>query len=82
LVPFADAVGLADAVCAYVEQPQLLPAARAEARRIGAGLTWPSVAKATTTVLREAAAATPSGAPITLVKDHVNDELLAATARR
>jgi glycosyltransferase involved in cell wall biosynthesis len=84
LIPFADAAALADAVCAYVEQPQLLALARAEARRVGAGLAWPSVAKATTTVLREAAATTPPGAraPVLFVTDHVNDALLAATARR
>jgi glycosyltransferase involved in cell wall biosynthesis len=82
LVPFADPAALADAVCAYAEQPLVHAAARAEAHRIGAGLTWPSVAKATASVLHEAVAATPSGAHVTLVTDHVNDGLLAATARR
>ncbi len=35
LVPFDDPAALADAVCDYIEQPETLAAARAEARRIG-----------------------------------------------
>ncbi len=35
LVPFDDPAALADAVCGYIEQPETLAAARAEARRIG-----------------------------------------------
>jgi glycosyltransferase involved in cell wall biosynthesis len=54
IVPFADPVALADAVCRYIEEPEQLLAARAEARRVGAQLAWPSVAKATAAVLREA----------------------------
>ena len=54
LVPFDDPAALADAVCDYVEQPEPLAAARAEARRIGSSLAWPSVAEATAVVLREA----------------------------
>src|SRR2546421_1819133 len=35
LVPFEDPAAFADAVCDYVEQPELLAAAREEARRVG-----------------------------------------------
>jgi glycosyltransferase involved in cell wall biosynthesis len=59
IVPFADPLALADAVCAYIEAPDLLVAARAEARRIGAQLAWPSVAEATAAVLREAVELAP-----------------------
>jgi glycosyltransferase involved in cell wall biosynthesis len=64
LFPFGDSAALADAVCEYIEQPEDLEAARAEARRIGGGLAWPSVAAATASVLREAAAGAPRRAPI------------------
>ena len=57
LVPFDDPAALADAVCDYVEQPETLAAARAEARRIGSSLAWPSVAEATASVLRRGARA-------------------------
>ncbi len=63
LVPFDDPAALADAVCAYVEQPDVLASARAEARRIGASLTWPAVAEATASVLREALALAPRRRP-------------------
>jgi Glycosyl transferases group 1 len=63
LVPFDDPAALADAVCAYVEQPEALAAARAEARRIGTSLAWPSVAEATAAVLGEAFALAPRGRP-------------------
>ena len=59
IVPFADPAALADAVCRYIEEPRHLAAARAEARRIGAQLAWPSVAEATATVLREAVELAP-----------------------
>ncbi|MGZ4354585.1 MAG: glycosyltransferase, partial [Gaiellaceae bacterium] len=59
IVPFADPAALADAVCRYIEQPERLAAARAEARRIGAQLAWPSVAGATAAVLREAVQLAP-----------------------
>ncbi len=59
IVPFADPAALADAVCRYIEEPQHLAAARAEARRIGAQLTWPSVAETTAAVLREAVELAP-----------------------
>ncbi|RDI75441.1 Glycosyl transferases group 1 [Gaiella occulta] len=59
IVPFADPAALADAVCRYIEEPERLAAARAEARRIGARLAWPSVAEATASVLREAVQLAP-----------------------
>jgi glycosyltransferase involved in cell wall biosynthesis len=59
LVPFADPAALAAAVGAFVEQPERLAEARAEARRIGSQLAWPSVADATAAVLREAVALAP-----------------------
>jgi len=59
LVPFGDSEALAEAVCRYIEEPERLAAARAEARRIGARLTWPSVAEATAAVLQEAVRLAP-----------------------
>ena len=59
IVPFADAAALANAVCRYIEEPASLMAARAEARRIGEELAWPSVASATAAVLREAVELAP-----------------------
>jgi len=59
IVPFADPAALADAVCRYIEEPERLAAAREEARRIGARLSWPSVAEATAAVLREAVQLAP-----------------------
>jgi glycosyltransferase involved in cell wall biosynthesis len=67
IVPFENAEALADAVCEFVEQPAALEFARAEAHRIGAGLTWPSVAEATAAVLYEAATLAPRRAPIPAV---------------
>ncbi len=68
IVPFADPEALADAVCELIEHPDALRAARAEARRLGAGLTWPSVAAATAAVLREAIALAPRRTPIPVVE--------------
>jgi hypothetical protein len=59
IVPFADPVALADAVCHYIDEPEQLGIARAQARRIGAQLAWPSVAEATATVLSEAVELAP-----------------------
>ena len=59
IVPFADSGAIADAVCRYIDDPAALAAARAEARRIGAQLAWPSVAEATASVLREAVELAP-----------------------
>ena len=63
LVPFFDPAALAGAVCDYIEQPETLAAARAEARRIGSGLAWPSVAEATAAVLSDAHASAPRRRP-------------------
>ena len=59
IVPFADPAALAEAVCRYIDEPELLAAARAEARRLGAQLAWPSVAEATKAVLEEAVRQAP-----------------------
>jgi glycosyltransferase involved in cell wall biosynthesis len=59
LVPFGDPDAVADAVCRYIEEPESLASARAEARRIGDELAWPSVAAATAAVLREAVELAP-----------------------
>lgn len=64
LVPFGDADALAAAVCRYVEEPELLAAARSEARTLGASLEWPRVAAATAAVLREAVQLQPSRRPV------------------
>lgn len=64
LVPFADPEALADAICGLIEDPASLAAARAEARRVGSSLAWPSVARATADVLREAVALAPLRTPI------------------
>jgi glycosyltransferase involved in cell wall biosynthesis len=63
LVPFDDPAALADAVCAYADHPERLASARAEARRIGSSLAWPSVAKETASVLKEAYALAPRRRP-------------------
>ena len=76
LVPFEDAEAIAEAVCDFIENPESLAAARTEARRIGAGLAWPSVAAETADVLREAAAARPRREPIPII------ELELASVRR
>ena len=68
LVPFGDSDALATAVCEYVEQPEALESARAEARRIGEGLAWPSVAEVTASVLREATVGAPHRAPMPVVE--------------
>jgi hypothetical protein len=59
LVPFDDPAAVATAVCRYIEEPESLDAARAEARRIGEQLAWPAVATATADVLREAVETAP-----------------------
>jgi glycosyltransferase involved in cell wall biosynthesis len=62
-VPFDDPRALAEAVCAFAGQPDLLTTARREARRIGSQLAWPSVAKATATVLHDAVTDAPRRTP-------------------
>jgi len=64
LVPFDDSDALASAVCAFIEDPKALAAARAEARRIGSSLAWPAVAEATAAVLREAHELAPRRRPV------------------
>ena len=59
LVPFGDPGAVAGAVCHYIEEPESLASARAEARRIGDQLAWPSVAAATAAVLGEAVQLAP-----------------------
>jgi glycosyltransferase involved in cell wall biosynthesis len=71
LVPFDDPSALADAVCDYIEQPESLAAARAEARRIGSSLAWPSVAEATASVLSEAFALAPRRRPYGVADLHL-----------
>ena len=59
LVPFADPGAVSAAVCRYIDDPALLSSARAEARRIGVTVSWPSVAGATAEVLQDAMELTP-----------------------
>jgi glycosyltransferase involved in cell wall biosynthesis len=54
LVPFGDAGAWAAAVIELLDSPAKLAEAAAEARRVGADLSWPSVGKATLEVLAEA----------------------------
>jgi glycosyltransferase involved in cell wall biosynthesis len=63
LVPFDDAAALADAVCDYIDRPETLAAARAEARQFGSALAWPEVAEATAAVLQEAHELAPRRRP-------------------
>src|SRR5581483_3229576 len=63
LVPFRDSAAVADAIRMYVEQPETLDAARAEAHRIGSSLDWPAVAEATASVLHEAYELAPRRRP-------------------
>jgi glycosyltransferase involved in cell wall biosynthesis len=72
IVPFADPAAFAEAICAYMEQPERLVAARLEARRIGAQLAWPSVAEATASVLREAVELAPRRRAIGGIDQRVN----------
>jgi glycosyltransferase involved in cell wall biosynthesis len=71
LVPFNDPSALANAVCEYIEQPAMLAAARAEARRIGSALAWPSVAEATAAVLDEALQVAPRRRPAGAAELHL-----------
>ena len=64
IVPFGDPAALGAAISAFIEHPEQLAAASAEARRVGSGLAWPSVAEATAAVLDEAAVAAPRRTPI------------------
>ncbi len=59
LVPFGDPAALAGAINRYIDDPEMLQAARSEARRISERLSWPSVAQVTAQVLREAVELAP-----------------------
>ena len=54
LVDFDDPAAFAKGVLQYLDHPDELAAAAAEARHVGAGLTWPSVGATTVDVLRRA----------------------------
>ncbi|MDQ1482495.1 MAG: hypothetical protein QOF35_571 [Actinomycetota bacterium] len=54
LVPFEDPDALAKGVLDFLDEPAKLAAARQEAKRIGAGLIWPTVGAVTLQVLAEA----------------------------
>jgi glycosyltransferase involved in cell wall biosynthesis len=71
LVPFRDPEALANAVCSYIERPDTLTAARAEAQRIGSTLAWPAVAEATARVLREADELAPRRRPAGVADLHL-----------
>ena len=71
LVPFLDPEAVADAVCSYIEQPDMLLAARTEAKRIGSTLAWPAVAEATARVLQEADALAPRRRPAGVADLHL-----------
>jgi glycosyltransferase involved in cell wall biosynthesis len=71
LVPFGDSEALGRAVCSYVERPDMLLAARAEAQRIGSTLAWPAVAEATACVLQEAAELAPQRRPAGVADLHL-----------
>ncbi|MGH2928652.1 MAG: glycosyltransferase, partial [Solirubrobacteraceae bacterium] len=71
LVPFRDSEALVDAVCSYLERPDTLAAARAEAQRIGSSLAWPAVAQATASVLHEADQLAPRRRPTGVADLHL-----------
>jgi glycosyltransferase involved in cell wall biosynthesis len=71
LVPFGDSEALAQAVCSYLERPDTLAAARAEAQRIGSSLAWPAVAEATASVLQEADELAPRRRPTGVADLHL-----------
>jgi glycosyltransferase involved in cell wall biosynthesis len=71
LVPFADSDAVADAVCSYLDHPERLAAARAEALRVGSTLAWPAVAEATASVLAEASALAPRRRPAGIAELHL-----------
>jgi len=71
LVPFRDSEALGEAVSTYLERPETLAAARAEAQRIGSSLAWPAVAEATASVLQEAAGLAPRRRPTGVADLHL-----------
>jgi len=64
LVDFGNPEALGEAICEFIESPDKLASARAEAARIGATFAWPAIAEATAAILREAVAAAPRRSPI------------------
>jgi glycosyltransferase involved in cell wall biosynthesis len=80
IVPFDDPAAIAAAVSRYIDSPEELAAARAQARLVGAELAWPSVAKATATVLEEAVSRAPrrrsAAGPEPLVSSVKTDHIL------
>lgn len=71
LVPFSDSEAIAEAVCSYLDRPETLEDARAEARSLGATLGWPAVAEATASVLREAGELAPRRRPSGIADLHL-----------
>jgi glycosyltransferase involved in cell wall biosynthesis len=71
LVPFGDSEAIAEAVCCYLERPDRLADARAEAQRIGATLGWPAVAETTASVLEEARTSAPRRRPAGIADLHL-----------
>jgi glycosyltransferase involved in cell wall biosynthesis len=59
LVPFGDPDALAGGVLGLLDDPAALAAARAEATRVGAGLSWPAVGAQILDVLGEAVSLGP-----------------------
>jgi len=80
LVPFGDGAALAATVLELLRSPARLAAARAEARRIGAGLSWRRVGEATAQVLATAVGeGTESGRrPHRLASSGLNGTVLAS----
>lgn len=68
LIPFGDSNALAEAITSYVKSPAKLERAQAEARRIGAELSWPAVGQETARILQHASnARADSVVPLTSV---------------
>ena len=59
LVDFGDSGAFTAAINGFIESPSSLAAARRQAARVGATFGWPSIARATASVLRDAVAAAP-----------------------
>ncbi len=64
LVPFGDAQALSDAISRLVRHREERDAAREEARRVGASLSWPEVGLATARVCEAAASRTNGPVPL------------------
>jgi glycosyltransferase involved in cell wall biosynthesis len=75
LVPFGDATAMAQAVLDLLDSPAKLARARAEANRVAAQLSWPSVGRATLQVVADAAS-------IPAAEDRTSDAPLPSTAAR